>query len=194
MAVRRQRHFVRSAARPHALIEPGHESGISPMKATSHVQFERPRLERRPGSHRSPAAGRRHTRRGAGIQAVAVHGCGQQRGQAGPLVGSQGVHALVAARPGQCPGGLPVVELEFLFLAGCIDPPHGPTAMSRQLLQVPLGKRPDSSGRQPGRYACLWLPTLRNSITKRRASLTALSLRKAFRTSGSKRTRFVPAW
>jgi hypothetical protein len=38
------------------------------------------------------------------------------------------------------------------------------------------------------------LPTLRNWITKRKASLTALSLRKAFRTSGSKRTRFVPAW
>ena len=39
----------------------------------------------------------------------------------------------------------------------------------------------------------LELPTLRNSITKSKASWTALSLRKALRTSGSKRTRFVPA-
>jgi hypothetical protein len=37
-------------------------------------------------------------------------------------------------------------------------------------------------------------PTLRNSITKRKALLTALSLRKALRTSGSRRTRLVPAW
>jgi hypothetical protein len=44
----RQRHVVHPDARPHALIEPGHESGISPMRATSHVQFERPRLARCP--------------------------------------------------------------------------------------------------------------------------------------------------
>jgi hypothetical protein len=37
----RQRHFVRSEPRPRALIAPGHESGISLMNATSHVQFER---------------------------------------------------------------------------------------------------------------------------------------------------------
>ena len=52
------------------------------MRATSHVQFEPRRLERRAGNHRSPAADRRPIWRGAGIQAVAVHGCGQQRGQA----------------------------------------------------------------------------------------------------------------
>ncbi len=38
------------------------------------------------------------------------------------------------------------------------------------------------------------LPTFRNSIAGHKASLTALSWRKALRTSGSKRTRFVPAW
>ena len=36
--------------------------------------------------------------------------------------------------------------------------------------------------------------TLRNSSTNRKASFTVLSLRKAFRISGSSRTRFVPAW
>ena len=36
--------------------------------------------------------------------------------------------------------------------------------------------------------------TFRNSITKRKASLTALPLRKALWTSGSRRTRLVPAW
>ena len=59
----RQRHSVRTDARPHASIEPSHESGVSSMKAAPHVQFERPRLERRPRNHRSPAAGRRHARR-----------------------------------------------------------------------------------------------------------------------------------
>jgi hypothetical protein len=58
-----KRHSVQFAPCPHALIEPGHEGGISPMKATSRVQFERPRLERRQGDHRTPAAGRGHTRR-----------------------------------------------------------------------------------------------------------------------------------
>jgi hypothetical protein len=59
----RERHYVRFGPRPHALVESGHESRIPPMSPTSHVQFVRPRLARRPGNHRSPAAGRRHTRR-----------------------------------------------------------------------------------------------------------------------------------
>jgi hypothetical protein len=61
-----------------------------PTNPTSRVQFERPRLERRQGNHRSPAAGRRHTRTGAGIEAVAVHGRGQQRGQWRPARGLAG--------------------------------------------------------------------------------------------------------
>jgi hypothetical protein len=72
----KERYFVRIGARPHALIEPGYERGISPMDATSHVQFERPRLERRPGNHRSPTAGRPHVRRSTppAQKARQVHG------------------------------------------------------------------------------------------------------------------------
>jgi hypothetical protein len=58
----RKRHSIRFAAGARALIEPGHESGIPPTSPTSHVQFERPRLVRRPGNHRSPASGTRRTR------------------------------------------------------------------------------------------------------------------------------------
>jgi len=79
------------------------------MNATSHVQFGWPRLERRQGNHRSLAVGRRHTWRGAGIQAVAVHGSSQQRGQgaAGGLAGcSLGIyyqgHRTRAERSVQC--------------------------------------------------------------------------------------------
>ena len=46
----------------------------------------------------------------------------------------------------------------------------------------------------PRQARALLLPTLRNSSTRRKASFTALSLRKALRISGSSRTRFVPAW
>ena len=34
-----------------------------------------------------------------------------------------------------------MVKLEVLSLAGCINPPHGPIASSRQLLKVPSGNR-----------------------------------------------------
>jgi hypothetical protein len=77
----RERHFVGFDACRHALIEPSHDCRIPPMSPTSHVQFERPRVERPQRNHCSPAAGRRHTRRGAGTQAGAVHGSGQPRGQ-----------------------------------------------------------------------------------------------------------------
>jgi hypothetical protein len=63
VACARKRHYVQFDPDAHALIEPRHESRISPMRATSHVQFVRPRLACRPGNHRSPAAGRRHTPR-----------------------------------------------------------------------------------------------------------------------------------
>jgi hypothetical protein len=77
----RQRHFVPLDAGTHAFIELSHESRISPMNPTSRREFERPRVERPQVNHCSPAAGRRHTRFGAGVQAVAVHSCGQQGGQ-----------------------------------------------------------------------------------------------------------------
>jgi hypothetical protein len=46
MAGGRQRHCVRFAGRSRTLIEPSHESRISPINPTSRVQFERPRVER----------------------------------------------------------------------------------------------------------------------------------------------------
>jgi len=57
--------LCRFARRLHVLIASRHASAISPMNLPSHLQFERPRLERRQGNHRSLLAGRPHTWRGA---------------------------------------------------------------------------------------------------------------------------------
>jgi hypothetical protein len=56
-----KRHCVRFVPSARALIGSGHEGGTPPTSPTSHVQFEPPRLARRPGNHRSPAAGRHGT-------------------------------------------------------------------------------------------------------------------------------------
>jgi hypothetical protein len=53
----RKRHIVRITAGLHAFTKLGHDSRIPHMNPTSHVQFERPRLERRQRNHCSPAAG-----------------------------------------------------------------------------------------------------------------------------------------
>ena len=56
------------------------------------------------------------------------------------------------ARPGEFPWGLAVIKLEVLLLAGCVNPAHGPIAMSRPLVQVPSGnRRPQTAGSAPAR-------------------------------------------
>jgi hypothetical protein len=79
------------------------------MRATSHVQFERPRLERRPGNHPNPAAGRGHTRRWT-LPADAS------------FAGSSGGSGKPTTRA-NCGAGRPALKLNITFLVPIASPP-----------------------------------------------------------------------